>query len=133
MSIRESLRAAGIEIKRVQPDEIPFQLDQLVCQAKSLGEEGAWAEAGRVFESTVERYGNELWMKSRAAEAFYRAGEFGKAGELASEVNGKKPTVDTLLLEARLRRASKDFDGSIALLEEAERILVSKGKELVWK
>jgi glycosyltransferase involved in cell wall biosynthesis len=133
MSIRESLRAAGIEIRRVQPDEIPFQLDQLVCQAKSLGEEGSWAEAGRVFESTVERYGNELWMKSRAAEAFYKAGEFGKAGELAREVNQKKPTVDTLLLEARLHRARKDFDGSIALLEEAERILVSKGKDLVWK
>ncbi len=133
MSIRESLRAAGIEIRRVQPDEIPFQLDQLVCQAKSLGEEGSWAEAGRVFESTVEHYGNELWMKSRAAEAFYKAGEFGKAGELAREVNEKKPTVDTLLLEARLHRARKDFDRSIALLEEAERILVSKGKELIWK
>jgi glycosyltransferase involved in cell wall biosynthesis len=131
MSIRESLRAAGIKIRRVQPNEIPFQLDQLVCQAKSLGEEGAWAEAGRVFESTVERYGNDLWMKSRAAEAFYKAGEFGKAGELAREVNEKKPTVDTLLLEARLHRARKDFDRSIALLEEAERIL--GGKELVWK
>ena len=139
MSIRESLRAAGIEIRRVQPDEIPFQLDQLICQAKSLGEEGSWAEAGRVFESTIERYGNELWMKSRAAEAFYKAGEFEKADGLAREVNEKKPTVDTLLLEARLHRARKDFDGSIALLEEAERILarrgglVSKGKELVWK
>jgi hypothetical protein len=70
-------------------------------------------------------------MKSRAAEAFYKAGEFGKAGELAREVNEKKPTVDTLLLEARMHRARKDFDRSIALLEEAERIL--GGKELVWK
>ncbi len=131
MSIRESLRAAGIEVRRVQPDEIPFQLDQLICQAKSVGEEGNWAEAGRVFESAVERYGNELWMKSRAAEAFYKAGELGKAAELVREVNEKKPTVDTLLLQARLHRARKNFDGSIALLEEAERML--EGKELVWK
>ena len=130
MSVRESLSAAGIEIRRVRPDEIPFQFDQLLCQSVSAEKEANWAEVGRMFENIAGRYGNELWVKSRAAEAYFKAGEFDKAGEVARQLNERRPTVDTLLLEAKLKRCKKDFREAIVLLEEAERKL--EGKELVW-
>jgi len=69
-------------------------------------------------------------MKQRAAEAYFKAGEFDKAAELARQLNDKGPTVDSLLLEARLKRRKNEFRPAIVLLEEAERIL--EGKELVW-
>jgi len=130
LPIMESVLAAGIEIKGVRPEEIPFQFDQLLCQVESAEKDGNWAQAGRMAEDIASQYGNDLWLKSRAAEAYYRAGEFDKAAGLARELNERRPTVDTLLLEARLHRQKKDFEPAIVLLEEAERIL--EGKELVW-
>ncbi|MBN2272090.1 MAG: glycosyltransferase [Sedimentisphaerales bacterium] len=130
ISVRDSLNAAGIKVRRVQPDEIPFQFDQLLCQSVSAGKDGDWLRAGRILERIAGRYGNELWMKQRAAEAYFKAGEFGKAGALARQVNDKRPTVDSLLLGARLKRLKNEFREAIVLLEEAERIL--EGKELVW-
>jgi len=130
MSIRRSLSAAGITTRRIEPDEIPFQLDQLQCQAESAQKDGDPAQAGRIFEEINEHYHNELWMKSRAAEAFFRVGEFEKAAQLVRQVNERRPTVDTLLLEAKLKREKKDFTFAITLLEKAEQILA--GKELIW-
>ncbi len=130
ISARESLNSAGIKVRRVQPDEIPFQFDQLLCQSVSAGKDGDWLRAGRMLESIAWRYGNELWMKQRAAEAYFKAGEFDRAGELARQLNDKRPTVDSLLLEARLARRGNEFRQAIVLLEEAERIL--EGRELVW-
>jgi len=128
--VRESLNAAGIKVRRVQPAEIPFQLDQLLCQSETAGKDGNWAQAGLMLEDIAGRYGNELWIKYRAAEAYFKAGEFDKACELVRRINDKKPTVDSLLLDAKLKRREKDFRRAIVQLEEAERIL--EGKELVW-
>ena len=130
LSVRESLSAAGVAVRRVLPDEIPFQFDQLLSQANLAEKDGSWAKAARMFEHIAERYQNELWMKSRAAAAFFEAGELGKAAELNHEVNEKRPTVDTLLLEAKLNRRKKDFNPAIELLGKAEEIL--EGRELVW-
>ena len=122
LSVRESLSAAGVTVRCVLPDEIPYQFDQLLCQANLAEKDGSWAETARMFEKIAERYKNELWMKSRAAAAFFEAGEFGKAAELCHEVNEKRPTVDTLLLEAKLNRRNKDFNPAIGLLGKAEEI-----------
>lgn len=130
MTVRDSLHAAGVKVKRPEPNEIPFQFDQLLCQSESVLDEGDYAQAGRMFEDIARRYGNEIWMKYRAADAYFKADEFDKAAELVRQVNERKPTVDTLLLEAKLKRRKKDFPPAITLLEEAERIL--EGKELVW-
>ena len=130
MSVRESLIADGVAIRRVLPDEIPFQFDQLLCQALLAEKDVNWSRAAQIYQHLVERYGNKLWMKSQAAEAFFKAGELGKAVELAREVNEKRPTVDTLLLEAKLHKEKKDFNLAIVRLEEAEQIL--EGRELVW-
>ncbi len=77
-----------------------------------------------------EHYQNELLMKRRALEPLYKAGSYDKAIELGSQVNRERPTVDTLLIEAKAHREQKNFNTAIELLETAEQIL--EGKELLW-
>jgi len=128
--VRQSLTAAGVETRVVEPQEIPFQFDQLLCEAEAAERRSDWARAGQIYEHIGECYANELWMKSRAGRAYLRAGRLDRAGELVREVNACRPTVETLLTEARVKRARKDFTGAIALLEKAEQIL--SRKEAVW-
>ncbi len=130
LSVRESLNAAGIVIRRLQPEEIPFQFDQLLEKAKSAEKTGNWSKAAEMFEYITEHYQNELWMKTLAAKASFKAGGHIRASELSREVNRQRPTVDTLLLEAKVKREKNDFNSAINLLEKAEQIL--EGKELLW-
>ncbi len=130
LSVRESLNAAGIAIRRLQPEEIPFQFDQLLEKAKSAEKTGDWSKAAEMFEYITEHYQNELWMKTLAAKASFKAGGHIRAAELSREVNRQRPTVDTLLLEAKVKREKNDFNSAINLLEKAEQIL--EGKKLLW-
>jgi len=130
LSVRESLNAAGIAIRRLQPEEIPFQFDQLLEKAKSAEKNGNWSKAAEMFEYITEHYQNELWMKTLAAKASFKAGGHIRAAELSREVNRQRPTVDTLLLEAKVKHEKKDFNSAIKLLKKAEQIL--EGKELLW-
>ena len=66
---------------------------------------------------------NRLWMKMLAAKAFFKAGHHSKAAELSNELNHNRPTVDTLLLEAKVQRQQKSFQSAIRLLENAKGIL----------
>jgi glycosyltransferase involved in cell wall biosynthesis len=130
LSVRESLNAAGIAIRRLQPEEIPFQFDQLLEKAKSAEKNGNWSKAAEMFEYIMEHYQNELWMKTLAAKASFKAGGHIRAAELSREVNRQRPKVDTLLLEAKVKHEKKDFNSAIKLLKKAEQIL--EGKELLW-
>jgi glycosyltransferase involved in cell wall biosynthesis len=130
LSVRESLNAAGIAIRRLQPEEIPFQFDQLLEKAKSAEKNGNWSKAAEMFEYITKHYQNELWMKTLAAKASFKAGGHIRAAELSREVNRQRPTVETLLLEAKVKHEKKDFNSAIKLLQKAEQIL--EGKELLW-
>jgi glycosyltransferase involved in cell wall biosynthesis len=130
LSVYESLKAAGVVTRRLRPDEIPFQFDQLLQEAKSEQKQENWAQAAEIFEYIADRYQNRLWMKSLAANAFYKAGNLTRATQLCSDINRQRPTVDMLLLEARLKRQEKDFHSAIEMLESSEQIL--EGKELLW-
>ena len=104
-------------------EEIPFQFDQLLQQAKSAGKDGDWQKAAQKFEYIAEHHQNELWIKALAAEAFFKTGRYTKADKLVREVNQQRPTVDTLLLEAKLNREKNDYRSAIVLLEKARQIL----------
>ncbi len=130
LPVRESLNAAGITIRRLEPEEIPFQFDQLLEKAKTAEKNGNWSKAAEMFEYITKHHQNELWMKSLAANASFKAGGHIRAANLSHEINRQRPTVDTLLLEAKVKREQKDFNSAIKLLEKAEQIL--KGKELLW-
>ncbi len=130
LSVRESLNAAGIAIRRLQPEEIPFQFDQLLEKAHAAEKNGNWSKAAEMFEYITEHHENELWMKTLAAKASFKAGGHIRAAELSREINRQRPTVDTLLLEGKVKHKKKDFHSAIKLLEKAEQIL--EGKELLW-
>ncbi len=130
LPVRESLSAVGINIRRLEPEEIPFQFDQLLEKAKKAEKNGNWSKAAEMFEYITKHHQNELWMKSLAAKASFKAGSHIRAASLSHEINCQRPTVDTLLLEAKVKREQKDLSSAIKLLERAEQIL--EGKELLW-
>jgi len=123
LPVRESLKAAGIVLRDLRPEEIPFQFDSLLKEAQTAEKDGNWAKASEMFEYIADHHQNELWMKALAAKAFYKAGDLTKASKLSSEVNQQRPTVNTLLLEAKVLREEKDFSLAIELLKRAEQIL----------
>jgi tetratricopeptide (TPR) repeat protein len=86
--------------------------------------------AAEVFGYIGKHYQNELWMKTLAAKAFFKAGALTKAAELSGEVNQRRAVVDTLLLEGRINQKQKNFESAIKLLERAKKIL--EGRELLW-
>jgi glycosyltransferase involved in cell wall biosynthesis len=123
LSVEASLAACGVRVRGPSPEEIPFQFDELLRHGKLAEADGDWSLAARLFEQMGRRYHNELWMKTMAARAHFEAGNRMKASRLSREVNRVRPTVDTLLLEAKIRRQQRDFTGAIRLLEEAGRWL----------
>ncbi|MHC4616159.1 MAG: glycosyltransferase [Planctomycetota bacterium] len=131
LSARESLQAAGIVLKRLHADQIPFQFDQLLGEARRADKSGNCARAAEMFEYIAANYKNEFWMNTLAAKSFFKAGNYAKASELSRQLNQRRPTVDTLLLEAKIRRREDDSNSAIGLLERAEDIL--EGKTLSWK
>ncbi len=130
LAIRQSLKAAGILTRRVLAKEIPFQFDQLFEQTMLAEKNGKWMAAARMFEYIAENYKNRLWMKTLAARAFFNAGNLDRAEQLCCEVNHQRPVVNTLLLEAKIKRTKKDFESAVKLLEQAEQII--ERKELLW-
>jgi len=123
LPVRESLKAAGIVLKHPDFEELPFQFDIFLHQARSAEKDGNWSQAGQIYEYIAENHRNELWMKRLAAKAFFKAGDHIRSNELSQIVNRQRPTVDTLLLEAKIKREKKDFDSAIKLLKTAEQIL----------
>lgn len=125
LSIENSLTAFGVRLRSPDPEELPFQFDELLRQGKLAEAEGDWLLAARLFEQMSRQYGNELWMKAMAARAYFEAGDHTQADRLSREVNRLRPAVDTLLLEAKVRRKRRDFAGAIGLLRQAEKWLSS--------
>jgi tetratricopeptide (TPR) repeat protein len=123
LPVRESLKAAGIALRHPAFEEFPFQFDNLLGQARSAQKDGDWSQAAEMYEFIAGHHRNEQWMDRLAARAFFEAGDHTRAAELCREVNSQRPTVDTLLLEAKLKREKNDLDSAIKLLKTAEQIL----------
>lgn len=130
MSVRQSLLSAGIVLRQPAFEELPFQFDDLMYYAQLMERDGNCTKAARIFEYVAEHHHNQLWMNTLAAMSFFKAGNYIEAAKLSREVNHHRPTVDTLLLEATVRRKEKKFGEAIALLERAGQIL--EGKRLLW-
>jgi glycosyltransferase involved in cell wall biosynthesis len=124
----EGLTAGGIKIRRITPEEIPFQFDTLLKIARMEQNNGNARQAAKIYIHIANRYKNQLWMKSLAAQALFNAGDFHEAAELVSSVNSQRPTVDTLLLEAKLKRKSQNYESAITLLNKAHQIILGKGQ-----
>ncbi|MBN2183267.1 MAG: glycosyltransferase [Sedimentisphaerales bacterium] len=130
LSISESLKAAGISIRWPRNEELPFQFDNLYNEALSIERDGDWLEAAQIYEYIAEKFQNRLWMKRLAARAFFKAGRHEESQNICNEINRWRPTVDTLFLEAKIRRENGDLDSAIELLTTAAKTL--EGHELIW-
>lgn len=131
LSVEASLTACGTRVRRPAGAELPFQFDELVRQAKLAETDGNWATAARLFEYAATHHHNTLWMKAMAARAYCEAGDHVRAGGLSGEVNRTRPTVDTLLVEAKIRRQRQDVPGAIRLLCQAEHWLMGHADQAV--
>ena len=131
LPFEESLAAAKITLRRPQAWELPFRFDDLLQHARLLELEGDWRNAAQHYEAIGADGQNALWMQSLAARAWFKAGVYGKAAELAAYINQNRPTVDMLLLEAKIHWKREDMNSAIMALERAKDIL--EGSELVWK
>jgi glycosyltransferase involved in cell wall biosynthesis len=123
LSVEASLNACGITVREPGAEELPFQFDEVLRLAGLAEADGNWGKAARLFEYAGEHYRNELWMKAKAARAHFEAGNHAGADRLSREINRVRPTVDTLLLEAKVCRGQKDFVRAIRLLSRAEEWL----------
>ena len=130
LSVAGSLEACGVGVRVPTSEELPFQFDELFRQAQLAEAEGNWAAAAQLFEYMAAHYRNELWMKAMAARAYYEAGRHAHADQLSREVNRTRPTVDTLLLEAKIHRQKQDYAAAIRLLGQAEQWLSGPGEVL---
>jgi tetratricopeptide (TPR) repeat protein len=130
LTIPESLRRAGIVVDRIGPEDIPFQFDELYNQAKREEEDGNWSMASEIYEHIIKNHANKIWVKGLAARSLFETGNYQKAFQYSQEVNEQRPTVDTLVTEARVHRKQKNFDRAINLYDKAREIL--EGRQLQW-
>jgi hypothetical protein len=132
LALGPSLAAEGVAVRKPAPEELPFQFDGVVGEAKAFEGEGSLVRAAYLYKQAARDFGNTLWMNERAAECLYRAGgRDAEAMTLVRGLNGKRPTPSTLLLEARLHRRADRNEEAVALLERAERILAGEGAPCV--
>ncbi len=123
MAIDASLAACGIQMRLPAPEELPFQFDEWLRQAKLAEAEGDWVGAAQSYESMIERHHNRYWMMTMAARAYFHAGRHATAQRLSRQVNSERPTIDTLLLEAKTCGRTGEFRRAIQLLTDAEQRL----------
>lgn len=122
----QSLQSAGLEVRKPRFDEYPFQFDNLLCSTEIQQIEGNWEQAAKIYEYLAEHFGNEIWMQTRQANALYHAGRYAAAGELAHQLNQKRPTVTTYMIEARARKKLQDYKTAADLYGRALEILTDK-------
>jgi len=126
-SVADSLRAAGVALRRPEPHECALRFDRALQDAQRRQEEGSALQAAAIYRAIEEQLGNARWMRQRRARALYEAGgRDAEALDLCCDLNRCQPTVDTLLLEARLHRRADRFEEAVGRLQHARRILAPK-------
>ena len=130
MSLLDSINRAGIKLKKPTFNELPFQFDNMLQRGFISQNDGDWIQAAQIFEYISDNHKNELWMKTLAANALFKAGKKNMAADLYREINELRPTVGTLLFEAKVRRQENKYDEAIELLKIAERTI--QGQEYLW-
>lgn len=123
LPLRESLISAGVNIQLPQQSQWPFQLENLITNAEYLERNGAWLDAEILYEGAEQQFGNGLWMKIRRANALYHAGQYDAAGQWVASINDQRPSVSSLMLEARIRRKQNRLSQALELFQKARDIL----------
>jgi len=127
LSVRQSVEADGIAVRPPAPEEMPFRLDRAIRLGRAAEADGSFARAADLYEADGAfdgRPGDRLLTCEAAAGALWHdGGQDGRALELCRHVNDRRPTVASLLLEARLRRRSGQPERAVELLRRARGVL----------
>ncbi|MHC4216012.1 MAG: glycosyltransferase, partial [Planctomycetota bacterium] len=113
LGVRESVLAAGVRIRKPVKEEFPFQFGNIFLGAEMVEKEGEWLQAFGIFEYLRNNYQNDLWMNTKCANALYYAGKYSRAAEIAARLNRLRPTVATLLVEARAHHKKEEYDSAL--------------------
>jgi glycosyltransferase involved in cell wall biosynthesis len=123
LGIEDSAKAAGIKLRKPEYSECPFQFDNMIVAIESLEEKNDWEYALRIFDHVLENADGNIWVKTRYANSLYHAGEYAGALKQIREINAYRPTVSSLLLEARIHNAMDNKQNAIEFYGMAESIL----------
>lgn len=124
--IRRSVELSGTQVLTPTADDLPFELDHVLKGAEELEENGEWLRAAKYFDYMQQTFANTIWMSCRLANALCRGGKYERAIEVAGELNARRPTAASLLIEARAHKGKQDYPSAIRLYRQAEQILQSR-------
>lgn len=127
LPLRACLQAAGFSIRKPKFEEYPFRFDHFLTAAEQVQQEGDWGYAAQIYGYLAEHFGNELWMRTRQANALLQAGRTAEALEVLEPVLSARPTAGGLLIAARIYQKQKNYRRAIEFYEQARRIV--EGKE----
>jgi glycosyltransferase involved in cell wall biosynthesis len=122
-SVRESVLAAGIDIRKPAFPDYPFQFDNLLTAARQLQQQNRWHDAAEVYELMAERHGNVLWMQTLRANALFWAGHLQDAETISHDLNQSHPTAARLMIEARVHCKKDNWQDAVRLYQQAKAIL----------
>jgi hypothetical protein len=124
LTIRRSAEADGIALRMPEPQELPFAFDHATRAGLAHEIDGNFAQAADIYLDLAAQGAEPLWAGLAAAEAlFHDPARAPQALAACREVNRRRPTVQSLLLEARLCRKNRHAEQAAALLERARDLL----------
>jgi len=124
LPLRRALEADGVRLRPPRPEERPFAFERAFGAARAAEEEGCFRQAAGRYEALAGEHGDADGLAEAAAESLSREGRSDpEALGLCRRVNAARPTVATLLLEARLRKRAHRTAEARDLLLRARRVL----------
>lgn len=129
-NLLDSVKKAGLNIRKVQPDEIVFQYDQFLSRARTLMQQKDFGRAAELLEYIANNYGNELWISILAAQAHLKSGNLQRAKDISGHLNKVFPSVESLITAAQAEKGFKNYGRAIELFSGALEII--EGKQLIW-
>ncbi len=103
-----------------------MEFDYMFSRAKNAERDGDFGLAVKIYEVLRNNNLNRTWMTERQAKALLELEQFDGALALCGELNARRPTPETLLLEAQAHRKKGTNEQAVALLKRAHHILTKE-------
>ncbi len=129
LPLRKSCESLGVQFRTTKKEESAFRFDTELGHAKRCLKNDKFLEAAGCFERMAREYpDSELFLKVCAAWAMYHDGTCDeKAIRLCEEINRRRPWVDALFVEGKIRKRQGQFQQAAQVLGQAREILNKEG------